>query len=233
MNAGAEAETNSVLYIAAKAPRPGEVKTRLAAAIGDAAATGLYGAFLRDLAIRFPHAAWFVTPAAAWRRETRSYIAPAARVLGQPRGSWTERQRALFREAAMRGEERVVLIASDSPQIREEVVAEAFARLERDDLVLGPVLDGGYYLIGMRGWHDVLAGLRMSTGVVLSELVQKARRQGLTVSLLEPTYDVDEIADLELLELDAAVREDLQATRAALAALRANCPEGSETRVLT
>jgi len=224
---------STVLYVAAKAPRPGRVKTRLAAAVGDAAATGLYGAFLRDLAVRFPQAAWFVTPVAAWRRETRSYIAPSARVLAQPRGSWTERQRALFRGAAERGEERVVLIASDSPQLREDVVAEAFARLERDELVLGPVVDGGYYLIGMRGWHDVLAGLRMSTGTVLSELLENIRRRGLAVSLLEPTYDVDELADLELLELDAAVREDLQATRAALAALRANRPEGSETRVLT
>ncbi|MDQ3163798.1 MAG: TIGR04282 family arsenosugar biosynthesis glycosyltransferase [Actinomycetota bacterium] len=226
MNAGAEAETNSVLYIAAKAPRPGEVKTRLAAAIGDAAATGLYGAFLRDLAVRFPHAAWFVTPADAWRRETRSYIAPSARVLEQPNGDWTQRQRALFRDAAARGEERVVLIASDSPQIRAEVVAEAFARLERNELVLGPVLDGGYYLIGMRGWHDVFASLRMSTDTVLSELVGNARRTGLAVTLLEPTYDVDELADLELLELDAAVREDLQATRAALAALRARSQAG-------
>jgi len=226
MNAGAGAEASSALYIAAKAPRPGEVKTRLAAAIGDAAATGLYGAFLRDLAVRFPHAAWFVTPAAPWRRETRSYIAPSARVLEQPNGDWTQRQRALFRDAAARGEERVVLIASDSPQIRAEVVAEAFARLERNELVLGPVLDGGYYLIGMRGWHDVFASLRMSTDTVLSELVGNARRTGLAVTLLEPTYDVDELADLELLELDAAVREDLQATRAARAALRARSQAG-------
>ncbi|MBA3427400.1 MAG: hypothetical protein H0U07_02360, partial [Actinobacteria bacterium] len=48
---------STVLYVAAKAPRPGRVKTRLAAAVGDAAATGLYGAFLRDLAVRFPQAA--------------------------------------------------------------------------------------------------------------------------------------------------------------------------------
>ena len=210
---------SGALYIAAKAPRPGHVKTRLAAVIGDVAAAELYGAFLRDLAARFPDAAWFVTPLAEWAQLTDCYLGRSARVLAQPPGDWTERQRAFFRGAAARGEERSILIASDSPQLRAEVVAEAFALLDRHELVLGPVVDGGYYLIGMRGWHDVLAGVAMSTSSVLNELVGSARALGLRVALLEPTYDIDEVEDLELLARDAAVRHDLPATRAALAAL--------------
>ncbi len=207
------------LTIAAKAPRPGRVKTRLAAAIGDAAAAELYGAFLRDLAARFPEAAWFVTPIAEWEQVTDCYLGRSARLLEQPPGDWTERQRAFFRGAAARGEELSVLAASDSPQLRAEVAAEAFALLDRHELVLGPVTDGGYYLIGMRGWHDVLAGVTMSTGSVLDEILRAARALGLRVALLEPTYDVDEVEDLELLALEAAVRDDLVATCAALTAL--------------
>jgi hypothetical protein len=207
------------LTIAAKAPRPGYVKTRLAAAIGDVAAAELYGAFLRDLAARFPNAAWFVTPPAEWAKATECFLERPVAWLAQPPGDWTERQRAFFRGAPARGEQRSVLIASDSPQLRAEVAAEAFALLDRHELVLGPVLDGGYYLIGMRGWHDVLAGVAMSTSSVLDELLGSARALGLRVALLEPTYDVDKGEDLELLAVDAAARDDLPATRAALAAL--------------
>jgi len=202
---------SAVLTIAAKVPRPGFVKTRLAARIGEEAAARLYRAFIADLAARFPRAAWYVDPLAEWRR---TY--PATRALGQPRGDWTERQRVFFLHAAARGETRSVLVASDSPQLRRDVVDEAFALLERHDVVLGPVSDGGYYLIGMRGWHDVLSDISMSTPSVLSEIEHAARRLGARLALVEATYDVDEVEDLELLRLDAALRDDLPATRAAL-----------------
>jgi uncharacterized protein len=199
------------LTIAAKAPLPGHVKTRLAARIGQEAAVELYRAFLADLATRFPDASWYVDPLRAWQR---AY--PGTRALAQPAGNWTERQRAFFRSAVDRGEERSVLVASDSPQLRSEVVEQAFALLDRHEVVLGPVADGGYYLIGMRGWHDVLAGVAMSSSSVRLEIEHAVRRLGLRLALLESTYDVDELEDLELLRLDAVERDDLCATRVAL-----------------
>ena len=202
---------NAVLTIAAKAPIPGHVKTRLASRIGDEAAAELYRAFLTDLMARFPEASWYVDPLAEW---SRSF--PATRASGQPAGDWTERQRAFFRDAATRGEDRAVLVASDSPQLRRSLVDEAFALLERHEVVLGPTTDGGYSLIGMRGFHDVLAGVAMSTSSVLCELEEAARTLGVRLALLEPIYDVDEVEDFERLRLDAATRDDLPATRAAL-----------------
>ena len=212
---------SDVLYIAAKAPVPGRVKTRLAREIGQEAAAALYRAFLVDLAARFPSARWYVTPLGEWRR---SGIAAGRPALDQPPGDWTERQRALFRGAAERGERRVVLTASDSPQLDEDVVAAAVALLDEHDLVLGPVTDGGYYLIAMRGWHDVLRGVAMSTSSVFDDLLSSARASGLSTATLDPTYDVDEAGDLELLAADAAVRDDLAATRAALDELRIVAP---------
>ncbi|MBI4507600.1 MAG: TIGR04282 family arsenosugar biosynthesis glycosyltransferase [Chloroflexi bacterium] len=218
-----------VLYIAAKAPRVGFAKTRLGEAVGQAQAVALYAAFLRDLAARFADApfpvGWYVTPPDAW-----SEIAPlvhvdgqvdgrAPRVLTQGPGDWTARQRRLFRDAAARGEERVVLVASDSPHLGVEVVADAFALFDRHQVVFGPVHDGGYYLIGMRGWRDVLAGIPMSTPTVLQDVVARARASGLSVGLVEPTFDVDEVDDLRHLLPLAAARADLAATRAALRAL--------------
>ena len=215
----------ATLYIAAKAPRIGLAKTRLGRAIGHGPAVALYAAFLHDLAARFAAApfalGWYVTPPDAWP-EIRPYVGPAgrpARLLVQGPGDWTARQRALFRAAPARGEERTVLIASDSPQVTVEAVAEAFAALDRHDVVVGPVYDGGYYLIGMRGWHDVLGDIPMGTSTVLEEIVARTRRLGLSVHQVEATFDVDVAEDLRHLRPLARTRADLAATGAALAAL--------------
>ena len=184
----------NALYIAAKAPRPGLAKTRLARGIGQRTAIDLYRAFLRDLGARFAAPAargafslgWYITPPDAWddlaplvsSRRLRDDTRDRARILAQGPGDWTTRQEALFAGAWERGEERTVLIASDSPHLAVEVVAAAFRQLDRHDLVFGPVTDGGYYLIGMRGWCDVLQGIPMSTGTVLQDIV--ARAEGTT-----------------------------------------------------
>jgi hypothetical protein len=218
---------SAMLYIAAKAPRAGLAKTRLARTIGDGAAIGLYRAFLRDLAARFsagprPFAlGWYITPDDAWPE-----LAPlvdlgdrSPHALGQGAGDWTERQRRLFRGAAERRERKLILIASDSPQITLDTIAEALRQLDRHDLVLGPTYDGGYSLIGMRGWHDVLHNIPMSTSSVCEQIIVRARQLAMTVALLEPTFDIDEAADLHRLRQLAATRTDLIATRAALLAL--------------
>ena len=215
------------LYIAAKAPRPGLAKTRLGDAIGQDGAMALYKAFLSDLAARFAGSrfapGWYVTPHDAWPE-----ISPLVGGTSGKNGSnvsvqvgedWTERQRRLFSEAAARGEGRILLVASDSPQLTVEVVEEAFRKLDHDDLVFGPTYDGGYYLIGMRATavpRDVLGGVPMSTETVLEDLTSRAKRAGLSVGWVETTFDVDGAEDLGRLRTLALRRPDLAATRAAL-----------------
>jgi uncharacterized protein len=211
------------LYIIAKAPRVGLAKTRLGRVIGDEAAIMLYRAFLRDLAARFADApfecGWYVTPPDAW-----DDISPLVgwdergevRVLFQKEGDLTERQRELFLGAAARGEERVVLMASDSPHLTVELVARAFRELDRRQIVFGPTYDGGYYLIGMRGWHDIFHGVSMSNGTELENIIARAESAGLSVGRIEPTFDIDEVEDLEHLRRLVEHRTDLSATRAAL-----------------
>ena len=227
---GETALHRDALYVAARAPRPGFTKSRLGRAIGHDAAATLYAAFVRDLATRLSRApvsiGWYVTPDDAWSELaplTESTIAPVT-VLVQPPGDWTERQCQLLATARSRGERRTVLIASDSPQLRVETIVSAFERLDQDDLVLGPTEDGGYYLVGVRSPADsasprpweALAGVRMSTGTVLDEILARAAGLGLRTSLLAPTFDVDEVADLERLIPLALRQDDLAATRAAL-----------------
>ena len=224
-----QTDGRDILYVAAKAPRPGLAKTRLGRQIGDVRAIALYRAFLRDLGARLAplnarhgyDLGWYITPPDAWP-EIAALVAPhagsAATILPQGPGDWTARQVALFAGAAGRGEGRTILIASDSPQLPLATIVEAFRLLTEHDLVLGPVADGGYYLIGMRGWHDVLGGIPMSTATVTRQIADRAAARGLSVGWCEPLCDVDEADDLPQLWRVAQARDDLPATRAALAA---------------
>ncbi len=215
---------SDALYVIARAPRAGFAKTRLGRTIGHERAISLYKAFLRDLAARFADSpyppGWYVTPPDAWP-EISALTGETGRVIFQGDGDLTRRQRELFRGAKGRGEERTVLIASDSPHIGVGVVEEAFRRLDGDDLVFGPTFDGGYYLVGMRGQGpcDVLEGVPMSVGTELDGIVARARLLGLSVGLVETTFDVDVVEDLEHLRPLALQRPDLRATRDALESL--------------
>lgn len=208
------------LYFAAKAPLPGQAKTRLGATIGPARAADLYRAFLVDLCARFEEApfevAWYAAPG-SW--PAISAIAGAAFQREQRGEGWAERQANLFREAGSAGEGAVVLAATDSPQLTPDRVAQAFTALERNDLVLGPTRDGGYYLVGMNQFEDVLSGVSMSTACVLEEVLRQAAARQLRVALLAVEFDVDTAADLELLEAEVGRRDDLPATAAALSRL--------------
>ena len=66
-------------------------------------------------------------------------------------------------------------------------------------MAIGRVHDGGYYLVGVRGFHDVLRGVPMSTTGAADALCARARALDLRVAELPPTFDVDEAADLALL----------------------------------
>ena len=223
-----------VLYVAVKAPRPGFAKTRLARTVGTEAGLRLYEAFLRDLAERFAAASfpvgWYVTPPDAWPEIApfAAPLGPGAGVIAQGSGDWAVRQDALFAGAAARGEERTILIGSDSPQLTIAAVSRAFELLRGHELVLGPTLDGGYCLIGMRGHHDVLRGTRMSTGLEMGEIAARAQGRGLRVAELEPTFDVDVESDLDRLRAAVDGRADLAHTRRALCAMTGGSHRAAE-----
>lgn len=204
----------SLLMIAARAPVSGETKTRLGHAIGMDRAAVLYRAFLRDLADRFdsdaaaaarPYdLAWTYSP------PDRDFASDLAEVTGRPAPDstlyvpqdgpdWGARQTNLLRWGADQGYERTVLMASDSPQLTIDILDDAFAVLKSREIVLGRVRDGGYYLIGMLGFVDILATVPMSTASAADGVVESANARGLTIGETIPTFDIDEASDLELL----------------------------------
>jgi uncharacterized protein len=132
---------------------------------------------------------------------------------------WGIRQTNLLRWGSEHGYARTVLTASDSPQMSRCAIDLAFKLLVDADVVIGRVHDGGYYLIGVQGFHDVLTGVPMSTRSAADALVDRAEAMGLRVAEVPGTFDVDVEADLDLLinllnEQPGAARATLQALRA-------------------
>ena len=125
----------------------------------------------------------------------------------QQGNDWAERQANLLRWAAEQGYANTVLTASDSPQMSHAMVESAFAALTGSDVVVGRAHDGGYYLVGVRGHHDVVSGVPMGTASAAEALIARANELCLRVATVCPTFDIDVEADLaylvELLDRDA------------------------------
>jgi glycosyltransferase A (GT-A) superfamily protein (DUF2064 family) len=107
------------------------------------------------------------------------------------------------------GADRVAIVGADTPQVPLASYQRAFALLDETDVVLGPALDGGYYLVAAKTAEpDLFVGITMGTEVVLSETLARAARAGLLVALLSPLRDLDRVEDLAAAlaagELDAA-----------------------------
>ena len=91
-------------------------------------------------------------------------------------------------------------MGSDSPDLPPVHVKRAFRLLKHRDVVLGPALDGGYYLIGLRAPAPALfRDIRWGSAAVLEETVHAAAADGLSLALTPPWYDVDDGASLGLL----------------------------------
>ena len=212
-----------------KNPEPGRVKTRLAAAIGDAAAAALYRAFLIDLIDRFrstgSRRVLAYSPAEAACREFFTQQSDGNYELWpQPITGLGLRMKQFFESF---GPEPVVLIGSDSPTLPVGFPNVAFAMLKHADVVLGPATDGGLYLIGLnqqrRTW-PIFEEIDWSTSRVLDQVMQRLIELDARVEVLPPWYDIDEPADLSFLRghLSAirvskeAAQYDAPATRAVL-----------------
>ena len=94
--------------------------------------------------------------------------------------------------------ERVVLIGSDLPELSTTLIEKAYALLEENDLVLGPTLDGGYYLIGLRSVQPHLfEKMSYSHPEVLAQTLERAKELKLSFAMLEPLRDLDTLEDLK------------------------------------
>ena len=194
-----DAADTPVLAVLTRAPSS-RGKTRLFASLGVPPDPGLLTALLLDTldgaAVPGVRRVVAVTPASACD-EVRA-IAGDVEVMAQPDGDLGERMRATMAALFARGASVVVLIGSDLPQITAARIADACALVAKDPdaLVLGPAVDGGYYLIAARRVPDVFTGITWGSEHVLAQTERAAAAGRFHVYHLPMLADVDSADDL-------------------------------------
>ena len=186
----------------AKFPRPGTVKTRLAKAIGFEKAAQLYTCSVHDTIgylkrLNFPFEI-FYWPVESGVEFAETFGSDNTYV---PQQGEDLSQRAInsFRRTFDRGVEYAVTIGTDIPDLPQELITDAFERLKSADAVIGPALDGGYYLLGFSKRSFAPAAfenISWSTAKVFDQTLCALKNQNKTVSVLPAWNDIDTIEDL-------------------------------------
>lgn len=197
---------DAVLIVMAKAPRPGEVKTRLVPPLTPEAAASLHRCCLQDTlekASRLPGVSWALayTPAGARIafRDLRSGDSLGFPQKGRDLG---ERMLQCFLRGFAEGFAFVGLYGTDVPHARSGEILRGFDLLRRGsaDLVLGPAEDGGYYFIAARAAHpELFRGVRWSAPEVLQATLARAAALGLRTAEVARERDLDTPEDLKAL----------------------------------
>jgi rSAM/selenodomain-associated transferase 1 len=186
-----------VLSVFLKAPRLGTVKTRLAAEVGQRHALRLY----RLMAARALAAAraaglepsiWF-TPADA-APEMRHWLGSEWAMRPQASGDLGARLAAAAH--AVEPGRGWLAVGADCPRLDAALLGEAVAAIAEGGVVLGPTVDGGYYLVGGRvPLPDIFSAMPWSTERLLDETRARLAAAGVAWRELRTLRDVDTAAD--------------------------------------
>lgn len=116
----------------------------------------------------------------------------------QSRGDLGQRMKSAFEIAFARGKSKAIVIGTDCPSLTPALIFAAFDALDRgSDLVLGPALDGGYYLIGLCGsFPELFTGIEWGSSRVFEQTRAIARQLNLRVCELAALRDIDRPEDL-------------------------------------
>jgi uncharacterized protein len=191
--------TARALAVLAKLPVPGRVKTRLAAGFGAVEAARAAEAMLADTlaSVRAVDAEPWLCFAPAEARAPMAARAPGFRLLAQADGDLGDRLAACLDALLAGGADRVAIVGADTPHAPPATYAAGFDLLDGHDVVLGPALDGGYYLVAAKApAPELFVGVPMGTAAVLEVTVGRAEAAGLSVALLPALRDLDRPGDL-------------------------------------
>jgi hypothetical protein len=190
-------ENAFVLFL--KYPKPGGMKTRLAAALGDDLTCGLYQCFLADLSALMHRVNAQTVIVYSGPADASFSGFPGVPCILQRGGDIGERMFFALQDVFAQGFERAVLIGSDIPDLPAFMINDAFEILRSADVVLGPSTDGGYYLVGCTREslrRSVFFDMVWSSHRVFSETLKRIAEVGLTSAALQPWSDIDDFDDL-------------------------------------
>jgi uncharacterized protein len=193
------------LIIFTRYPEPGKTKTRLVPALGSVGAANLQRQMTEHTMLQ------------ARKLQTATGISVEVRFAGgnlqlmqdwlgldllyqsQGDGDLGVRMERSLLNAFQKSAEQIIIIGTDCPDVNSQLLITAFEQLQTVDLVLGPALDGGYYLIGMRRLiSELFANIDWGTSQVLPQTVAIAEKLNVLNVFLPPLADVDRPEDLSI-----------------------------------
>lgn len=192
----------SLVLLFMKSPEKGLVKSRLSKTIGEETALDIYKCFVRDTlktleSCKYPFRVFFWPPHSGvivrdWLGDSYSYSPQHGEDLG-------EKMENAVAQAFSGNIEKVLVIGSDIPDLTASLIAGAFDALDTNDAVIGPSVDGGYYLIGFNKDSfsaTAFHGIEWSTDAVFHQTMDILKGSGLRVHTLERLMDIDTFDDL-------------------------------------
>jgi len=188
----------NLLLIFYRNPTSGKVKTRLARTVGDDKALYIY----QQLATHTRHITENIDVQRAvyysdhierddiWDNLKFQKFAQSGESLGQ-------RMANAFSAGFNSGHTSICIIGTDCFELTSSVIEDAFNKLQKADVVIGPAADGGYYLLGMNTFQPGLfENKSWSTSTVAEATIKDFLREGLRFEQLDTLRDVDEEKDL-------------------------------------
>lgn len=174
---------------------PGKVKTRLAATVGNQQALDIY----REL-VAFTHRQTSeVADADVWIFFSESFEEIGEKFqqymtakMVQEGSDLGKRMHNAFETIFGMGYKKAILIGTDCPEISPEILESALDALQKNEAVIGPALDGGYYLVGMnKAQPHLFEDMPWSTENVFSLTLQKLNQLNIAYWLLPALSDID------------------------------------------
>lgn len=187
-----------LLIIFYRNPELGKVKTRLASALGEDKALAIYfqlAAHTRSITKnlimdKVVYYTEYVDTEDSWENKIYQKRLQHGDILGA-------RMFNAFTEGFSKNYTSICIIGTDCWELKPQIIEDAFKALEKDDAVLGPANDGGYYLLGMNHLHaEIFQEKSWSTNKVAFETIDTFNQLNLKFRLLPVLNDVDDEKDL-------------------------------------
>jgi rSAM/selenodomain-associated transferase 1 len=193
------------LIIFTRYPEPGKTKTRLIPALGSIGAANLQQQMTEHtlLQARELQQATGISVEVRFSGGSsqlmRDWLGPDLVYQSQGEGDLGERMERSLADTFQKSAEQVIIIGTDCPKLTSQILTTAFQQLQTVDLVLGPAIDGGYYLIGLRRpIPELFANIDWGTSQVLQQTVAITERYQVSYFFLPILADVDRPEDLSI-----------------------------------
>ena len=194
---------DKAIIIFARLPAEGRVKTRLAKEIGDKNAAEFYRVcaehlFLEVLKLKKQSIDLFLfysdknqaDQVKKWAGDGFYFYSQTGNCLGG-------RMLDAFQLVFNKGYNKTIIVGTDVPDINSQLLFNAFDELDKNDFVIGPSQDGGYYLLGMKSLEpELFIGIEWGTEKVFNDTLEKLNGKNISAKIMKKLTDIDTKKDL-------------------------------------